>query len=144
MKGAFLNRTCHSLIKWLKLLNNVDPHFLFYYFFQFTSMPHNFHFTSLPHNFHFTSMPHNFHFTSMQPGACEGFCLGGGTICARPLGNIGPPLKNPFFEKILIPFLNFFRPPSPTWTYFVHHKNTPKRLLFWVLLTLESKNYSFA
>ena len=99
MKGAFLNRTCHSLIKWLKLLNNVDPHFLFYYFFQFTSMPHNFHFTSLPHNFHFTSMPHNFHFTSMQPGACEGFCLGGGTICARPLGNIGPPLKNPFLKK---------------------------------------------
>jgi len=88
------------------------------------------------------------------PGAYEGFCLGGGTICARkrakkifwspPLATLVPPLKNPFFEKILIPFFYFFCPPSPTWTYFVHHKNTPKRLLFWVLLTLESKNYSFA
>ena len=38
-----------------------------------------------------------------------------------PLGNsMPPPLKNPFFEKILIPFL-FFLPP-PAWTCFVYQK----------------------
>ena len=41
----------------------------------------------------------------LRAGAYEGFCFLGGTICA--------PLKNPFFEKILIPFLKkFCLPPS--------------------------------
>ena len=43
----------------------------------------------------------------------ESICLGGGhkENFGSPLGNIEPPsLKNPFFEKIMIPFLNFFLP----------------------------------
>ena len=70
-------------------------------------------------------------------GAYEGFCLEGGTICAHkrakknfwspPLATLVPPLKNPFFEKILIPFLNFFCPPLPPglilFTIKIHQKD---------------------
>ena len=52
-----------------------------------------------------------------------------------PLGNIMPPLKNYSFEKLLISYLNIFFAPSPG---IVDHKNTPKRLRFWVILTLMS------
>ena len=43
-------------------------------------------------------------------GAYEGFCLGGGAQFARVSApkKIWPPLKNPFFEKILIPELVLF------------------------------------
>ena len=88
-------------------------------------------------------------------GAYDGFCLGvGATICAGggtkifwvpTLWQHRAPLKNSFFEKILISFFNFFFAPHPTWTCFVHHINTAKRLHFWVVTNLtESKNYSFA
>ena len=40
-----------------------------------------------------------------------------------PLGNVVPPLKNPFFEKILIPSLNFFGPPFVLFTIKIHQKD---------------------
>ena len=52
------------------------------------------------------------------------------------LATLYPPLKTPFLKNINT-FFNFFLPYPPTWTCFVHHKNTPKRLHFWVVtLTL--------
>ena len=52
-------------------------------------------------------------FKTSNQGRTRAFFRGGGTICARecdfgvppPWQQYAPPLKNPFFEKILIPFL---------------------------------------
>ena len=61
-------------------------------------------------------------------GAYEGFCLGGAQLArvSAPKKIFGqqyaPPLKTPFWKNIDT-FSYFFLPP-PTWTCFVHHKNT--------------------
>ena len=69
----------------------------------------------------------------VNSGAYEGFCLVGAQFA-----RVSAPKKN------IDTFFIFFAPP-PTWTCFVHHKNKPKRLHFWVVNNLiESKNYSFA
>ena len=76
-----------------------------------------------------------------KPGAYEGFCLRGE---GAQIATVCPPLKNPFFEKILIPFFYFFLPPLPPGLVLFTIKIHQKDYIFGWLLTLESKNYSFA
>ena len=92
--------------------------------------------------------PHNFCSTR----GVRGLLFRGGAQFAQKkfwsppsLGNIVAPLENPFFETILIPYFKFFLPPPlPPELVLFTIKINQKDYFFWVLLTLESKNYSFA
>ena len=81
---------------------------------------------------------------SCSQGRTRAFVKGGGTICTRkrgknffgvpPLATVCPPLKNPFFEKILIPFL--FSPPLPPGLVLFTIKIHQKDYIFGWLITL--------
>ena len=79
----------------------------------------------------------------MGAGTYEGFCLEGGQKKIwgfPPLATVCPPLKNLFFEKILIPFLFFLAPPLPPglvlFTIKIHQKDY---ILEWLLTVYSLK-----